>query len=749
MRKILCLLFALGMSWSVQAKEKPLYKDAKQPIEKRVDDLLRRMTLEEKVMQLCCWYMAEGSEIYRSSKEHSMDDIRQHLLKGYGAVSTPARNLFAEEAAVMINKMQEIAIKETRLGIPVLVGDEALHGIDVKGACCFPQPIGMASTWDLDLMQRVSDAIGKEAHSTGIRQVMSPVLDLGREPRHGRFPETFGEDPLLVSLMGGTFVSEVQRHGVVCTPKHFVANFVSEGGREGANMEISERALRETHLVPYEYAVRQSGALGIMTAYNAVDGVPCAINRWLMEDVLRREWGFRGIVVSDWSSVPHLYNFHHCIDSLQQGAVLALRAGMDVDLPHGESFSKLLQAVEEGQLKESELDVNVRRVLWLKFHLGLFENPYIDAKEGKRLRDCEEHRALALQMARESMVLLKNDGTLPLSPTVKRVAVLGPNAAHVRLGGYTANDVRAVSPLDGLRQVLGNDVEIVYEKGVGLFDSKPEEVERALEAVRSSDMAILFMGGDGNNDGQNTGGETVDRMDLRLMGQQEAFIQKVAAQGKPVVVVLVDGRPVVVRPWIDKVNSVVMMWYAGEEGGTAIAEILGGAYNPSGKLPCTVPVSTGQCPLYYGCYPMGRASRTAEIRVPYDNYRYNPEYPFGYGLSYTKFDYGQLTVEGNHSLTPIVSLEIKNSGDRDGDEVVQLYLSSKSNRVVRRVKELKSFQRIHLKAGETKTVRFALSAEDFMFLNERLEKEVDEGAYEVMVGSDALTGVKAALMVKK
>ncbi|MGM9803291.1 MAG: glycoside hydrolase family 3 N-terminal domain-containing protein [Muribaculaceae bacterium] len=749
MHKALYVMIACLMALPMQAKKTPIYKDPKQPIEKRVDDLLSRMTVEEKVMQLCCWYMAEGSEIYRSSPEHSMQDIEDNILKGYGSVSTPARNLYAEQSAEMINKMQQIAITKTRLGIPVLVGDEALHGIDVKGACCLPQPIGMAATWNIDLMHKVATAIGKEAHSTGVRQVMSPVLDLGREPRHGRFYETFGEDPLLVSLMGGAFVSEVQSQGVVCTPKHFVANFVGEAGREGANMEISERALRETHFVPYEYAVRQCGALGIMTAYNAVDGVPCAINKWLMQDILRDEWGFKGIVVSDWSSVPHLRNFHHCIDSLQQGAVLAVRAGMDIDLPHGESFIKLVQAVKQGQLSESGLNVNVGRVLWLKFHLGLFENPYVDAAQGKLLRDCAEHRQLARQMARESIVLLKNDGTLPIGNSVKRIAVLGPNAAEVRLGGYTANDVNPVSPLDGLRNILGDKVELVYQKGAGIFNSDSTEVERAIEAVKTCDMAILFMGGDGNNSGQGTGGETVDRIDLRLMGKQEEFISKVAETGKPVVVVLVDGRPVVMSQWFNKVNGVAMMWYAGEEGGNAIAEVLSGEFNPCGKLPCTFPISTGQCPLYYSCYPMGRASRSAEISVPYDNYRYNPQFPFGFGLSYTTFSYSDLTIEHDNSTSPVVTVEITNTGSVPGTEVAQLYLASKTSRVVRRVKELKSFKRVHLEPGETKTVKFTLAETDFMFLNEKLQKEVGEGSYEVTVGPDAMHGQKAQLTVKQ
>lgn len=752
MRNLICFIFftiLFGRVQVAQAKQIPLYKDSKQPIEKRIDDLLQRMTLEEKIYQLCAWYMAKGSEIYQSSPDLSVEDIRKNILKGYGSISTPARQLSAEKEAELINKIQKIALEETRLGIPLLVGDEALHGAVVKSASCFPQPIGMASTWDLDLIGRVGDVIGKEVKSVGINQVMAPVLDLGREPRHGRFPESFGEDPYLVSLMGGTLIKHIQKLGVACTPKHFVANFVGEGGREGANMELSERALRETHLVPYEYAVKQCGILGIMTAYNAINGIPCTVNSWLLNNILREEWGFRGVVVSDWSSVPHLYTYHRCVESPQEGAVRALKAGMDIDLPHGETYIQLIDAVQQGMLKESELNVSVRRILWLKFHLGLFETPYVSQEEAKRMHEDPTHRELSLETARKSLVLLKNNGVLPIKDTVKRIAVLGPNADAVRLGGYTAFDVESITPLKALKKRFGDDVELIYEKGTGLFDGKPEEMEKALEMVKVADMAILFMGGDGNNNGLASGGETIDRMDLRLMGRQEEFIRKITEAGKPVIVVLVDGRPVVVRDWIDKVDGLVMMWYAGEEGGNAIADLLKGTYNPSGKLPCTFPKSTGQCPLYYSYYPMGRAGSTAELGGGSSNKRYDPQYPFGFGLSYTTFEYGKPDITGNGSLTPTISIEVKNAGKIAGEEVVQLYVSSKGNRIVRPVKELKAFKRIHLNPGESKQIDFTLSPSDFMFLNEKMEPEVDEGEYEILVGTNSKEGVKAELIVEK
>lgn len=750
MKRLLWIVCFLGLQ-TVQANDRPIYLDAKQPIEKRVEDLLQRMTLDEKIYQLRCWYMAEGSEIYRSSKEHSMDEIRNNIKLGYGSVSTPGRNLYAEQTAELINRMQKIAIEETRLGIPLLVDEEALHGIDVYGATCFPQPIGMASTWDLDLMRRIGHAIGKETQTSGITQVMSPVLDLGREARHGRVTETFGEDPLLVSLMGGTFILEVQKCGVACTPKHFAANFVTEAGREAANIELSERALREAHLVPYEYAVTQCGAMGVMTAYNAINGIPCTMNRWLLDQLLRQEWKFNGVVVSDWSSIAHLYNFHHCVDDLLQAAAESLKAGLDIDLPHGECYALLRQAVEQGVLSEADIDVNVRRVLSLKFRLGLFENPYRGTpKEAKRLRLSTEHRELALEAAHKSIVLLKNDSLLPLQKKIRHIAVIGPNADAVRLGGYTAYGVKAATPLEGLKRCLAKDsVKIRYEKGTDLFSGDDQSLQRAIETARQADVAILFVGGDGNNDGQSSGGEAVDRADLRLMGRQEELIERVAETGTPVVVVIVDGRPVVVRHWIDRVDAVLMMWYGGQAGGEAIADILTGKCNPSGKLPITFPQTTGQCPLYYSYHPMGRSSRTADLPGDYNNHRYNPAYPFGYGLSYTTFRYGELTVSDSRTTTPTITVPITNTGSMAGDEVVQLYLSSKGCRIVRRVKELKAFQRIHLEPGETKHVSFSLSPQDFMFLNESFEKELDTGEYEVLVGSDSENGVRTTLRVEQ
>lgn len=721
------------------------YKDPDLDVEVRVDDLLKRMTLEEKVYQLCALYLSEGDEIYRSTKSYSIDKIEDKVLKGFGSISVPTREMYAEEAAKVNNALQKIAIEKTRLGIPLLINEEALHGMVGKGACSFPQPIGLASTWDLELMERLCDAIGKEIKSRGVNQVLSPTLDLGRDPRHGRFGETYGEDPLLVSMMGGRFIENIQKYNVICTPKHFVANFNGEGGREAANIELSEKSLRESHLLPYEYVVKHCGALGIMAAYNAINGVPCSANHWLLNDVLRKEWGFKGVVVSDWSGVPHLYNNHKCVDNRREGAVRALRAGLDIDLPREYAYRMLIEAVKNGELEEKELDKNVGRVLRVKFMLGLFENPYVDESKAKFYQDHEEHRKIALEAARKSIVLLKNNGVLPVNNGVKKIAVLGPNANAVRLGGYSATGVKAKTPLECLKAAFGNSVELVYEKGVGLIQFSQDEIEKAVKVAKESDMLLLFMGG-----GPGTGGESVDRMDLSLMGAQEDFILRMSELNKPMVVVLVDERPVIVRKWIDKVDALVMMWYAGEEGGNAIADILKGVCNPSGKLPCTFPLYTGQCPLYYSYYPYGRESRTAEIKgLKADNLRYDFQFPFGFGLSYTKFEYSNLEVEGEGTLHPVITVDIKNVGEKAGDEIVQLYLSSKSNRIVRRVKELKSFKRIHLNPKEKKKVIFELKESDFMFLNESMKHEIDEGEYQCLVGCNSEEGLIKTFLVKK
>ena len=721
------------------------YKNKDLSIEKRVNDLLKRMTLEEKVYQLCPVYLSEGDEIYKSTKEYSIDRAREFILKGYGSVSIPTREMYARKSAETVNSLQRIAMEESRLGIPLLLNEEALHGMVGRGACSFPQPIALASTWDLELMTKIGDAIGKEISTRGCNQVLSPTLDLGRDPRHGRFTETYGEDPLLVALMGGEYIKEVQKYNIACTPKHLLANFVGEGGREGANIEFSERALRETHLYPFEYAIKECDVLGVMPAYNAINGIPCHANKWLMDDVFRKEWGFKGLFVSDWSGVMHLSSSHYVANGLEDAAVLAVSSGVDIDLPRGACYPKLYDAVNNKKISEKDIDQSVRRILWLKFRLGLFENPYADPQEAEKFQDHKTHRNLALEAAQKSIVLLKNDGTLPINNNIKKIAVIGPNANVVRLGQYSATGVKAVSPLQGLKNMFGDDVEINYEQGVDIKKASQENIDKAKNIANNSDLTIMFMGGSD----WGTGAESQDRADLKLMGKQEEFIRQIAELGKPIVVVLVDGRPVIVRDWIDKVNALVMMWFAGEEGGNAIAGIIKGDVNPSGKLPCSFPMFTGQLPLYYSHYPFGRESHTAEIIGQKNNKkRYDPQFPFGYGLSYTSFEYSDIEVKNNNSLKPELTIKIKNTGDFDGDEVVQLYLTSKISRIVRPVKQLRYFERVSLKPGEEKSISFNLQEKDFMIMNENSKPELDKGEYTVLIGKDSQNGKSTIINVK-
>lgn len=748
------LLLASCVSSPRNGSEECLYKDVSVSIEKRVEDLLKRMTLEEKVYQLCALRLGEGDEIFKTSGEYSIARIRNEFGEhGVGHISCPTTDKAALQSVKTINEIQRVAVEETRLGIPVLINDEALHGIKGKGATSYPQAIALSSTWNLPLMSEIAEAIGREAHSRGITQVLSPTLDLARDPRHGRMEETYGEDPYLAALFGVAYIKGVQGQGVVCSPKHFVANFVALGGRDAGNIALSERELREIHLQPYEAAVKQAGVKSLMAAYNAIDGIPCHANHWLLTDVLRNEWGFAGFTVSDWSGVNHTHGHHRVASSLEESAVICSKAGLDVDLPRIRSYKQLIEAVRNGSIKESELDVNVRRILRVKFESGLFENPYVKEDAAERLQDAAEFRQLARRAARQSIILLKNQNrVLPLN--YKKIAVIGPNADVLQLGGYSASGVKGNTPLQGIRQALGKSTEIVYAKGCGLTGEDRSGFGEALSLAAQAEATVLVMGGRNGV----TGGETQDRIDLDLMGVQEELIMKVVALGKPVVVVLVDGRPVTMMNWVDKVDGIVMMFFAGEEGGNALGEILAGKVNPSGKLTVTFPRYTGQLPMPFLNRAYGREGSVAEFPdikhmdpIYLKNNRYTPLYPFGYGLSYTSFRYSNLklseeNIRKGDEVT--VSVDVTNEGQVDGEEVVQLYLTDLYCRISQPQKKLQDFKRIFIPAGETVHVTFVLNDKNMSFLNERFEEEVGDGEFEVFVGTNGLDGLAGTFAVK-
>lgn len=721
-------------------------------LDSKVETLLSKMTLEEKVYQLCAVYFGSGDEIFQDSgvitEKLVSDQFGNHNV---GSISAPTVRLDPAKSVAAVNDLQRHATERTRLGIPVLVNNEGLHGLVMKGATCYPQAIGLAATFNPDLISQIGEAIGEEAESRGVKQLLSPVLDMGRDPRHGRVEETYGEDPYLAAQMGVAFVRGAQSKGVVCTPKHFVANFCGDGGREGANVPLSERALRETHLVPFEAAVREGGALGIMCAYNAVDSVPCAMNHWLLTDLLRGEWGFQGTVVSDWSAVNHVQGMLHAAAGKGEAARLCLTAGLDVDLPRVNYYKELITEVQAGRLDEKILNESVRRVLRLKYRLGLFDNPFASAEDAVRFANSEPHRKLALEAARQSIVLLKNErNILPLNPQVKNIAVIGPNADGLRLGGYTAPDVKGVTVLAGLRNSLAGRVSISHEPGCDLTGSSTDGIEKAVAAAKQADVCILVMGGAN----WVTGGETRERATLELMGQQESLILEVAKTGKPVVVVLLDGRPVVMSRWIDKVAAVLMAWFPGQAGGDAVADVLTGIYNPSGHLPITFPMLTGQCPMTYDYHPYGREGTYVETYVEQPkekpSSRYVPQFPFGFGLSYTTFDFTNLQCAPQRAGTNenvTVTVDVTNTGKVKGDTVVQLYLSREACRITQPAKQLKRFSRISLEPGETRKVKFTLHPQDLQFLDEHLKPCVEPGKFLVKVGDKCLGGVDCAFEV--
>lgn len=750
------ILLVSGNVFAISQPENKLpYKNPQLPIEQRLDDLMKRMTVEEKVYQMCALRLGEGDEIFQTSGEYSIDFIRQELkAHGIGNVSCPTTDMQAAQSVQTINEIQRVAVEDTRLGIPVLVNDEALHGVKGKGATCYPQSIALSSTWNLPLMKELAEAIGREGHSRGITQVLSPTLDLARDPRHGRMEETYGEDPHLAALFGVEFIRGVQGQGVICSPKHFVANFVADGGRDAGNIGLSERELREIHLVPYEAAVKKGNVKSLMAAYNAIDGVPCHANHWLLTDVLRGDWKFDGFTVSDWSGVNHTHGHHRIASSLEESAIACAKAGLDVDLPRVRSYKLLIDAVETGKIKESDIDVNVRRILHVKFEMGLFENPYILEADAAGLQDAPAFRQLARKAARQSIILLKNEhDVLPLN--YKKIAVVGPNADVLQAGGYSPAGVSGNTPLQGIKEALGNRTEITYAKGCGLTGNNRSGFDAAIKLSEQADATILVMGGRNGS----TGGETQDRIDLDLMGVQEELITRIADLGKPVIVVLVDGRPVTMMDWIEKVDGVVMMFFAGEEGGNALGEILTGQVNPSGKLTVTIPRYTGQLPMPLLNRQYGREGSVAEFpdikrSDPLNSGKYNryyPLYPFGYGLSYTSFKYSNLKLSKsqiNKGEEIRVSLDVTNEGRVDGDEIIQLYLTDIYCRISQPQKKLQDFRRIFIAAGETKQVTFHLSGKNMSFLNEHFEEEIEAGGFELFVGKNCMEGLTAGFEVK-
>lgn len=862
MRLIILLIFFLLTAGSFPASSQ-IYKNKNQSVEARVQDLLRRMTPEEKFFQL---FMVAG--------DPDKADTSRYKNGIFGVQLSQSKNETKESLAIRINSIQKYFLEKTRLGIPIIPFEEALHGLVRPGTTVFPQAIALAATWDTTLMHRVANAIAEGTKQRGIRQILSPVINIASDVRWGRTEETYGEDPFLTSVMSTSFVKAFEQKGIITTPKHFIAN-VGDGGRDSYPINVNERSLEEIYFPPFKTALKEGGSGSIMTAYNSLNGEACSANSWLLLKKLKEEWGFRGFVISDANAVGGEVVLHNTAKDYAESGMHAINNGLDVifqtDYDHYKLF---IPAFLDGRIDSNRINDAVARVLKAKFELGLFDDPYVSVIDTATLT--AEHKAIAKQAALESIILLKNapvpglyKNILPLSRNIRSIAVIGVDAMAGRLGGYSAPGENKISILDGLIQKTGNAIKINYEPGCGRdkseyvvipsknltwhnqqglhgeyfdninFNGLPvsERTDKQLDfrwtlsapvsslskdfySVRWSGQLIApltgkFKIGLEGNDGyrlfingklvvdnwqkqsyhvsmanysfeknkryslridfyETTGNATIkliwnlgvdnewkqkiqqaaavaknseiaivavginegefhDRASLSLPGHQEELIDAIAATGKPVIVVLVGGSAVTMNNWINKVPAIIEVWYPGEQGGSALADILFGDYDPAGRLPITFPISEGQLPLVYNHKPTGRGD-------DYNDLTGLPLFPFGYGLSYTNFEYsdinfGKNTINRSESTT--VSFTLKNTGIMDGDEVVQLYIRDKLSSVVRPVIELKGFQRVHLKKGESTRISLVITPEMLSMLDKDLKRVVEAGEFEVMVGGSS------------
>jgi beta-glucosidase len=767
---------------SLRAAAPAIYKDARAPIDLRVRDLLSRMTLDEKVAQL--------TTLSRRKREVMTDALAFDPAKadaahphGIGQIARPsdragaatANDLAADstgnwrqpaDTIAFVNAAQKWARERTRLGIPILFHEEALHGYMAPEATSFPQAIALAGTFDRDLMQRVSAVIGREVRAHGTVLALSPVVDIARDPRWGRIEETFGEDSYLCGEMGVAAVRGLQGNSrmlepgkVFATLKHMTGHGQPESGVNVAPAPLAERELRERFFPPFRKVVKETGIAAVMPSYNEIDGVPSHANRWLLGDILRGEWGFDGAIVSDYAAIGELATFHKVAPDLGGAAHLALLAGVDCDLPDGEAYMGLADQVRAGKVPVSLIDASCARMLTMKFRAGLFEAGPVDPRAAARLTANAEALALARDSAAKAITLLTNDGTLPLTAGAhKRVAVIGPNAAVARLGGYSSIPKNPVSLLDGVRARLAGKAEVVHAQGVFITQSEDrganevlladaarnrQLIAEAVEVAKAADVILLAIG-----DTEQTSREGYaknhlgDRASLDLLGEQNALFAAVKATGKPVVVVAINGRPPSWPTVAAEANALLECWYMGQEGGHAMAAALFGDVNPGGKLPVSVARHVGQLPIFYDAKPSARRGYLFEGTEPL--------FPFGFGLSYTKFELGKPrlsapTIGVAGSVT--VEVDVANVGQRAGDEVVQLYIRDRVASVTRPLKALRGFERVTLAPGERRTVKFTLNPDAFTIWNDEMREVVEPGLFDIMTGADSRTLQTATLEI--
>ena len=765
------------------------YRDRQLPVERRVDDLLGRMTLEEKVAQMLSLWQGKAQITDRASGRFDPTRAPRWFRVGIGRIERPSDGHGARAQAEFTNAIQRWMRDSTRLGIPVLFHEEALHGLQGPEATSFPQAIALASAWNPELTERVFATVAAEVRARGAHQVLAPVVDVAREPRWGRIEETYGEDPYLTSRLGVAAVRGFQGTArltgatpavpadrVIATLKHMTGHGQPESGTNTGPTTLGENTLRNYFFPPFEAGVKEAHAGSLMPSYNEVDGVPSHANAWMLRDVLRGEWGFDGTIVSDWGAIVELARRHHVAADSTDAARLALTATVDVDLPDLATYQSLVGEVRAGRVSQRAIDTSVRRLLRAKFALGLFEDPFVDAARADSISGAAAHRALALDAARQSIVLLRNEGgALPLrAEGARRIAVIGPHAAEVLVGGYAGTPRFSVSIVDGIR-TRASAATVTYAEGVRIaedstFTKEPQphaggvrsigrwqadrvvladsatnarRIQEAVALARNSDVAIVVVG-DNEMTSREAWAETHlgDRTSLGLVGQQEELVRAVQSTGKPVVLILINGRPLSIPALASTVPAIVEGWYLGQETGTAIAEVLFGDVNPSGKLPVSVARDVGQLPMFYNRKP------TARRGYLFDDTK--PLWPFGHGLSYTTFRYAAPRIAAARIAsggTTTLTVDVTNAGSREGDEVVQLYVRDRVSRVTRPVQELRGFQRVSLKPGETRTVTFAIDSRVLGYYGPANKWVVEPGAFDLLVGGSSAQVQAATLEV--
>ncbi|HEY2720380.1 MAG TPA: glycoside hydrolase family 3 N-terminal domain-containing protein [Chitinophagaceae bacterium] len=775
MKRIVLLMLATCSIQIVIYSQQVAYKNKNLSPEVRAKDLLGRMTLDEKVMQTQCLWI-QKSQILDANGEFDEAKAEKNVRNGLGELARLNENagpnsygLHPKQAAELYNRIQHFFIEKTRLGIPVMVHEESLHGQQTQDATNFPVPIALASTWDENLLTDIYTQVAKEVRARGGQQVLAPVVDVVRDPRWGRTEETMGEDPYLISRLAIAEVRAYQGSGtyltkdhVAATLKHFGIHGQSEGGINVSPSNIDERTAREIFFKPFQSCVKEAHAMNVMATYNEIWGIPAHINKYLLTDILRKEWGFNGVIVSDYFAIRDVSTLHRITPSYDTAGLLAFKAGIDIETPDPDGFKNLKQLVVAGKISMKELDQSVMKILINKFRLGLFDDPYVDPDKAEEIVGNKDSRAIAYKAATEAMVLMKNQNNfLPLDKNkIRTIAFIGPNADKCLLGGYSSKPRVCISPLQALKEKYGNSMNILYAEGVKITDKNnwfadtirladPEEnkkkIAQAVEVAKQADVIVLFVGG---NESTNREGWAIDHLGdlptLDLLNGQNELIKQVTALGKPTCAFINSGPPLSIGNLVESVPAVMQCWYLGQEGGYAVVDALFGDVNPGGKLPISFPRSAGNIPVYYNYKPSARRGYNLGFDV-------SPLYAFGHGLSYTTFAYSDVklsssTIKSTGSV--VLSVSVKNTGSRRGSEVVQMYIRDDYSSVTRPVKELKGFKKIWLDPGQSETVNFTITPGQLSFYNKDMEWTLEPGDFTIMVGtaSDETQSVKLTVV---